>query len=61
MSVSVDIPRKRIYIRGDLFKGYYWLIRYFLPEYMQYEDRPFWMPKAGELEALNGWTLEHKL
>ena len=61
--VAVDIPRKRIYIKGDLFTAYYWLMREFMPQLQWWDGRPFWLTKnrKGEviLEAQNGWTLEH--
>jgi len=64
MSVAVDIPRKRIHIKGDLLTAFYWLVREFMPMYNMYLDRPFWMTKnsKGEviLEELNGWTLTHE-
>jgi hypothetical protein len=59
--VAVDMPRKRIYIRGDLFENYYWLLRHFMPQFIVYPmSRPFWMPEPGVLEGINGWTIEHK-
>ncbi len=56
MSIAIDLPRKRIYIRGDIFSATRWIKRRF-----KEMDREMPFVLFGEYTAAvdGDWTLEY--
>ncbi len=59
MSIAIDLPRKRIYIRGDIYKAYRWITRRFDESDFRVYEKPFQIVHEDKLMVDSRWTIEH--
>ena len=58
-NVAIDIPRRRIYIRGPILEAYTWLCEYFDQWHMMTYGWFFYMIDEETYEPTGYWLIEH--